>query len=214
MDAIRLSASDLDAYRRFRANEDAELADLIAHLRRETPPSEAMEAGTALHAALEIADPGAEFERMEANGYTFDMQIEGEIDMPAIRERKETREFMIGRTLATLVGKVDAIHGQRIEDHKFTGRFDPERFMASMQWRVYLTIFGANEFRWNIFEGREIAPKHYVISAFHQLRMHRYPGMERDVEHEVAQFIEFARCHLPERLTPREPLSFEYLGVG
>lgn len=214
MDALRVSSTDIDAYRRFRSDEGADLGDLLAQLRRETPPTEAMAAGTAFHAALETADPGAEFAQMEAHGFTFDLALDGEIDLPAIREMKETRDILIGSCLVTLVGKVDAIHGHTVYDHKLTSRYDPERFLNSMQWRVYLDVFGANTFVWNIFEARETGPKHRTIHALHRLTMHRYPGMDRDIAHELSLFIDLARTHLPERVKPREPLAFELLGQG
>lgn len=199
VDTLRVSASDLDAYRYFLGNEEAEIADLIAQLRRETPPTEAMMAGTALHAALENASVG-DFDRLEANGYSFEIKADGEIDLPTIRECKATRLYLIDRCRITLVGKVDAIHGKRVDDHKFTGRFDADRFLGSLQWKVYCSVFGADTFRWNIFEGREEAPKHYKITSIHALTMHRYPGMEEDVEDAVRGFLSFARTHLPERI--------------
>lgn len=209
MDALRVSATDIDSYRRFRANEDAELADLLAHLRKETPPTEAMLAGTAFHAALEIAEPGAEFPQMEANGFLFDITVDAEIDLPQIREMKATRDYLIGDCLVTLVGKVDAIQGHTVFDHKLTGRYDAERFLGSYQWRVYLEVFGANTFVWNVFEAKETGPKHRTIHALHRLTAHRYPGMDRDVTRELSLFVDLARLHLPERMKPRKPLDFE-----
>lgn len=198
MNTLRVSATDIDAHRRYRAEEDVELADLLAQLRRESPPTESMMAGTALHAALENAEPG-DFARLSADGYAFDFDTEGEIDLPSIREMKATREYEIAGTLVTLVGKVDAIHGRRVDDHKFTAQYDAERYMGSYPWRVYLEVFGADEFRWNIFEGREDGPKSYVIRNIHKLTMHRYPGMAADVVAELGRFVEFARDHLPEK---------------
>lgn len=198
MDLIRVSATDIDALRYFRADDEADLADLLAQLRRESAPTDSMLAGTALHKALETAADG-EVKGFEIDGYRFSIDADAELDLPTIREMKATKEFIIGDCVVTLVGKVDAIHGRRVDDHKFTTRYDPERFLSSYQWRIYLDIFDADEFRWNIFEGRESAPKNYIISAFHPLRMHRYPGMARDIEREVTAFVRFARVHLPER---------------
>lgn len=201
MDTLRVSASDIDALRYFLADDDAELADLLAQLRRETPPTEAMTVGTALHAALEICQPGSHGE-LSANGYTFEFRADCEIDLPEIRECKATQDYQIDGCLVTLVGKVDAIHGLRVDDHKFTSRYDAERFLNSYQWRVYLDIFGADEFRWNVFEGRQDTsdPQRYVIYNVHQLTTHRYPGMEEDVRRAVRTFLGFARQHLPERI--------------
>lgn len=213
MDTLRVSASDLDAYRYFLANEEADLASLLAQLRRQSPPTEAMMAGTALHTALENASTG-EFDVLEADGYSFEIKAEGEIDLPSIRECKGTRDYLIDGCRITLVGKVDAIHGKRVDDHKFTGRFDPDRFLGSLQWRVYLEVFGADEFRWNIFEGREVAPQAYVITAIHPLRMHRYPGIGEDVKAALRGFLAFAREHLPEKVIPFEPGPADFLACG
>lgn len=198
MDTLRVSATDIDALRYFRSDDEAELGDLLRQLRREEPPTEAMLAGTALHKALELTSAG-EHKGFAVDGYLFSFETEAEIDLPAIREMKETREYVVGNVLVTLVGKVDGIHGKRVDDHKFTARYDAERYMGSYQWRIYLEIFGADEFRWNVFEGRESAPKNYLITNIHQLRMSRYPGIAEDVEREVANFVDFARDHLPER---------------
>lgn len=204
MERLRVSATDIDAYRRFLnppiPDMEIELADLLAQLRREEPPTESMLAGTALHAALERAQDG-EFEALAIDGYTFHFDADLDLELPSIREIKGTRDYEIDGCLVTLVGKVDAIHGRRIEDHKFTSRYDAERFLGSYQWRIYLEVFGADEFRWNVFEGKEVEPKVYRIYGFHQLGAHRYPGMDEDVVREVGAFLDFARVHLPERVS-------------
>lgn len=203
MEGLRVSASDLDALRYFLANEDAELEPLLVQLRREGEPTEAIMAGTALHAALENSAPG-EYGSLEADGYTFTFEVDGEIDLPEIREIKATREYLVAGCAVTLVGKVDAIAGRTVDDHKFTSRYDAERFMGSYQWRAYLDIFDADTFRWNVFEGRA-DPKddrRYVIRDIHRLTMHRYPQLRADLELEIARFVDFARQHLPERFYP------------
>jgi hypothetical protein len=199
---IRISATDIDAYRRFRADEDADLATFLEEMRKKFEPTPAMAAGSALHSALEHAKPG-EFKSLFAKGHLFIITPDVELDLPDIRECKATREFQVGPITATVVGKVDAVLGNRIDDHKFTSNFDAERFLTSYQWRIYLDIFDAYEFRWNVFEGREAEPdtKRYFINAVHPLRTFRYPGMEADVEKEIGLFVEFARQHLPERIT-------------
>lgn len=206
MQAIRVSATDIDQLRYFRDTDEMELAELIARLKHLMPSSEAMEAGTALHAALEHAEPGdhAGFTR---DGFTFSFETDAELDLPAIREMKATREYLVDDVVVTLVGKVDAIHGKTIYDHKFTAQFDADRYLGSFQWRGYLEIYGADAFRWNIFEARESAPKNYLIRNVHKLTMHRFPGMAEGVEREVREFVVFARDHLPERFMPVERVA-------
>jgi len=205
MDCLRVSASDLDAFRYFMNNEEAELSDLLAQLRRETPPTQSMLAGTALHYALEHSKAGS-FDKLEANGFTFDLNFDAELDLPDIREVKATKDIKIDDCLVTLVGKVDAIHGRRVDDHKFTSRYDAERFLGSYQWRIYLDVFDADEFRWNVFEGRPDTkdPQHYIINNMHPLKMHRYPGMPDDIKRALSAFVAFARAHMPERFTGPE----------
>lgn len=201
MQALRVSATDIDALRRFYDEEDADLADLVRQLRHLMPSTEAMEAGTALHAALEHA-PAGDHKGFERDGFLFSFDTDAEIDLPAIREMKATRDYLVDDVVVTLVGKVDCLHGKRIDDHKFTARFDADRYMDSYQWRVYLEVFGADLFRWNIFEALESTPKHYLIRNVHKLEMHRYPGIAEDVERAVRAFVVFARDHLPERFQP------------
>jgi hypothetical protein len=210
MQALRVSATDIDALRRFYDEEDADLADLIRQLRHLMPSTESMEAGTALHKAFELAEPG-EHKGFEVDGFTFSFETDAAIDLPVIREMKATREYLVDDVIVTLVGKVDAIHGKRVDDHKFTARFDPDRYLDSYQWRIYLEVFGADEFRWNIFEAMESAPKNYLIRAVHPLKMHRYPGMGADVERQVRAFVAFARDHLPERFIPQASLRLAEL---
>jgi hypothetical protein len=201
MQALRISATDIDQLRYYRDTDEMELADLIARLKHLMPSSEAMEAGTALHAALENATEGT-FGGFERDGFTFSFECDADLDLPALREMKATREYLIDDVVVTLVGKVDATHGKAIFDHKFTAQFDADRYLGSFQWKAYLEIFGANAFTWNIFEARESAPKNYLIRNVHKLTMHRYPGMAEDVERDIREFVVFARDHLPERFAP------------
>lgn len=196
---MRLSATDLDAFRRWRDTEDADLGLLLAQLRRELPPSEPMLAGSAFHKALELSPYEDAADTLTANGYRFDMELDATLDLPMIRELKATRELRVDGEPVTLVCVADAVFGRRIDDHKFTGRFDADRFLAGFQWRVNLTVFDADRFRWNVFEGSQVEPGRYRVYAMHQLEAVRYPGMEDDVMREIRDFVSFARVYLGER---------------
>jgi hypothetical protein len=205
---IRVSVTDLDAFRYFRENEHVELENFLAQMRRQSEPTEAMLAGTALHKALELAQTG-EFDALEADGYRFEIAADASISLPDIREMKATKEYRIGDCIVTLVGKVDAALGPTIYDHKFTSRYDPDRFLSGYQWRAYLDIFEANHFVWNIFEGRAKSSRdkgeviegvsEYVVTRFHVLGADRYPEMHRDLVNEIAAFVDMARVHLLEK---------------
>lgn len=199
---LRVSVSDVDQLRYYLANEEMELDDLLARLRREGEETEPMRAGSALHKALENATEG-EYDKLCADGYTFDLAIDGELDLPPLRELKAEKTYHVAGVNVTLVGKVDTIDGKRVDDHKTTSRFDVEKFYDSYQWRFYLDMFNADLFRWNVFVMRPDSKKagHYIVSEFHQPTQHRYPALERDCQIELKQFVIFAQRYLPERFT-------------
>jgi hypothetical protein len=199
MALLRVSVSEIDSFRYFMADEDGDLSSLLARLRREEPPTEAMQAGTALHAALETCRDGS-LDEVISDGFRFTFAFDEELDLPQSREMKATREYGIDGHTVTLVGKVDAVLGRRIDDHKFTSRYDAERFLGSYQWRAYLDLFDADQFRWNVFEGRETGERHYTITNLHKLTMHRYPDMEADLRRQLSAFVDFVSAHMPERL--------------
>ena len=192
---MRCAATDLDAWRHYRDTEGASLSALLAQLRRESVPTEAMLAGRAFHRALETCGTGAHG-RLAADGYTFDLDLDATLVLPAIREVKATRDYRIDHHRITLVGRVDAIDGRRIDDHKLTTHWDPERFLDSYQWRVYLAVFGASLFRWNVFEARAHGPRRYVVFALHPLEMTRYPELDADLRRELAEYARFYRTHV------------------
>jgi len=197
---MRVSVTEIDAYRRWKADEEAELEPLLRQLRKLDAPSEQMLAGSALHKALELATDGALF-KVEQDGFKFVFDMNEEIALPVMREIKAEKVYMVGGQPVTLVGKVDALHGKRVEDHKTTGRFDAERFMDSYQWRAYLSIFAADVFQWNVFEmGEQTEPRLYRVFAFHQFRQYRYAAMESDLMQALADFVGFASVYLPERI--------------
>lgn len=194
---MRISVTELDQLAYFR-NSDMELSELLARLRRETPPTEAMAAGTAFHTILENAGE-CELDEVTQDGFTFRFELEAELSLPRIRELKLEKPYFIDGIEVTLVGKVDALNGKTVYDHKTTSRFDAEKYMDAIQWRAYLDMFGADRFIYNVFE---VADKQgvRVVRDFHPLTFYRYPSLPQDVFEALSDFVGFARQHLPERL--------------
>jgi hypothetical protein len=186
--------SNIESFRRWRQDEEQTVEDLVKFITTDEP-TPAMLAGTAFHRALELASEGLH-DMLQANGYTF--LVSGNIELPAIREMRAYRDY---RGL-TVTGQVDGLHGKTVIDHKTTARCDPERYLEGCQWRFYLDIFGADVFRWNIFEIREVAPQEYQVSEPQVLTAYRYPELRADCDALAADYLDFARKHLP-----REPLN-------
>jgi hypothetical protein len=197
--------SEVESFRQWRDDEDADLELLLTRLRGQSEPSEVMRAGTAFHAALETAQEGST-EVLTAMGYLFPIRMNAELALPAIRELRASKTYELPDCTITVSGQLDALDGKRIEDHKTTGRFDPERYLSGFQWRLYLEIFGADHFRWNVFEiAATDDPLMWDVKDFHVLEQYRYPAMGADCKSLVADLAEFAKAHLPERFTPVQP---------
>lgn len=200
---LRLSVTDLDQLQWFRAHEDMTLEELLDRFRKREE-TEAMRRGTAFHKFLETANDG-EFGSVEIDGYKFRFDLDAEVSLPTIRELKATREYRAHGVTVTLVGKLDAMHGKRVDDHKLTGQFQVDRYCDSIQWRCYLAIFDADAFRYNIFEYIEDRQTgDLVVRDYHPLNFYRYPDLEAEVEREVGEFVLFAKQHLPERFTQEQ----------
>lgn len=197
---IRISATSLEAFRRWKANPDADLDEIISYLLRKTPPTEAMAAGSAFHRVLENASTG-ELTVVSVDGFTFDFtQMEGELALPDRREKKLTLEAEIAGEPVTFVGVVDAIDDTTIYDHKLTASIDPENYTDSLQWRCYLDWFGKNKFTYNLFQKYQPArqPDTYLIKQFMPLTFYSYPEIHRDVTEAATEFVHFIKEFIPE----------------
>lgn len=185
--------SHLESFRRWRDDDGQTVADLVARL-TEHQPTERMLVGTAFHRALELAKPGR-YDTMEAEGYTFTLP-KACIALPTVRELRASKAY----GLLTVTGQVDGIDGLRIEDHKTTAQMDAEGYFDGYQWRFYLDIFGADVFRWNVFELKpplkKDPPKTYRVGEPQHLTQYRYPGMGNDCSRLAHEFCEFVRTYL------------------
>lgn len=195
---LAVSVTDLDAFRYYLSDEDADLDKLLAQLRREEPPTEQMLAGTALHKALELAEPG-DFPMLEAEGHRFTFEDSLAVELTPIRELKASKVYTVAGVDVLVTGKVDGLCGRRVDDHKTTARFDPERFLQGYQWRFYLDIFDATHFRWNVFEMDPRGMRLYHVFATHRIEQYAYVGMYQDCIGLLWKFVEFAKQHLPDR---------------
>lgn len=187
--------SNIETFRRWRLDEEQDAADLVARL-TDFQPTQPMEAGTAFHKALELAQPG-EYATLEANGYTFHMDDDAAIALPSVRE------IRCGRAYGPLYvsGQVDALHGIRVEDHKTTSQFNADGYFEGCQWRFYLDIFGCAIFRWNVFviapvRGKE---KTYTVDPPQMIEQVRYPGLHDDCMALASDYYRFASIYLPQQ---------------
>ncbi len=189
--------SHVEAFRRFEEGDDISAETLAKRIRGEEKPTQRMEAGTAFHSVLEHIEPGR-YDSISAHGFTF--QLPGAFVLPVagIRELRASKTYWPDDEPIIISGQVDAIEGLRIEDHKTTASLDAEGYFAGYQWRFYLDIFGADVFRWNVFEIAPVpkAERTYRLKAQHRLEQFRYPALEADCDALVTRFARFVREHI------------------
>lgn len=194
---MKYRVSSVEAFRQWELDDEAETDELIAKINGTFPSSQAMQAGTAFHTVLELSPTGLEVNEAQQDGFTFVFFQDMVIEVNPIRELRASKTYMVDGQPIVISGQVDSIAGKRIEDHKTTSRFDPERYLTGYQWRLYLDIFGADHFRWNVFELRELEePMTYLVSDSHRLEQFRYPGLEADCFALVSRFARFVRDHV------------------
>lgn len=213
---MRLSVSDLESFRYWKAGDDPDPADLIARLKHEAPPTPQMEAGHAFARLFEESRPG-DLVTAESEGWSFDFsQLDASISVPPIRELKGEMEIATPYGLVTLVGKVDGLYGKRVHDQKLTERWDAEKYTDSLQWRAYLTMFDAWAFTYDVFLAKydlgderpgargfpatSVPPpaKWVEVREYHAVTFYAYPEMRRDVERAVCELAGVVAKHIPE----------------
>lgn len=197
---IRVSATQLESYRRWMINDESTIGDMINYLLRRTPPTEAMLVGSAFHKVLENAKYNDELTLVEQDGFKFDLSaLDCEIALPETKEFKLEKQTIINGEQVTFVGVVDAIQVNEIFDHKLTSKPDVENYIDSMQWRCYLDWFDCDKFTYNLFQSYKPDNQDiYQIKSFLPVSFYRYDRMGRDIHNISSSFIEFVKTHVPE----------------
>ena len=184
---IRISATQLEAYRRWLESEEATIEEMVAYLEKKVQPNEAMLAGSAFHKVLEDHE-NMTLAFVEKDGFKFDFsEIETEI------------EKRINGEPVTFVGVVDAMESDCVFDHKLTAYIDAENYTDSMQWRCYLSWLGMSKFTYNLFQKYTPVAESdkCVIKSVTQISFYRYPEMENDVLLLATQLVDFIKANAP-----------------
>ena len=172
--SMTATVSRLTAFRYWRGNEEATTDDWLNELN--APPNHRMDVGAAFQTVLENLSVGGEFANCEADGISFNFKCDAAIpQLNPVYGRKDYGQVLVS-------GKAGIVDGKRIEVFKTTKRFEAEKRQDDYQWRLYLDLFDADEFVWNIFV---IAPNNpdetsYDVVDYHRLTATRYPGLQAD----------------------------------
>lgn len=195
---IRLSVSDLETYRYWKADEGSTVEQLVERLAHRAPPTPQMMAGRALAKLFELARDGDEVLVTEVDGWRFTFALDQAFALPPVRELKAEVVYQTPNGPVTLVGKVDGLAGLTVHDQKLTERWDPERYLDSLQWRAYLDMFGADTFVYDVFVAYYSGANDVKITEYNRMPFYRYPGLADDVRRAVVELAEVVAEFVPE----------------
>lgn len=195
--------TDIDRVRAYMllGDEAESLDELLAYLRRELPQSPAMLAGGAFHKALELAARG-EYDHLEADGFSFEIDCDGEIPHYAEKELWVRKIFEVGTRQVLVRGRLDGKAGDTVADFKTTSKYDPDKYLEGYQWRFYLGMTGAYRFVWHVFRWLQDTKQstRYSVREIFRLEQFAYPELEADLQSALALYVGFVETHLPERI--------------
>jgi hypothetical protein len=171
----------------------------VRQLLKLEPASAKMEAGTIMHRVFELAEYG-NLSRVSLNGWTMICpdSVNFEVELP------ECREIPIKAIVGDkpIFGKVDSISATTVRDLKFTGKFDAERYMQSMQWKTYLTMTRFDNFIYDVIvTDTDEINKVITIKSYEKLTLYRYDNLDEEVKECINNYWELLN-HL-------KPLIFE-----
>ena len=107
-----------------------------------------------------------------------------------INEIKAELPITTGNGDAVLAARADKVLGLAVMDYKTTSnQFEAERYMQSVQWKIYCLAFSAHSFTYRVFEIRD--GDVLTIKAAHALTCRPYPGMAEEVQRLAGDFIGF-----------------------
>jgi len=189
------SVSNLEAYRRYCAGL-CSYDDLIKGIVHRTP-NQKMIAGTELHKHIENGYVPQKFQT--PCGLTVimpDKEISLYAGNPEISGEWVSREGYCVR------GRADAVDFETVYDHKLTSSGG---YRDSFQWRLYLMIFNARLFIYNIFQCGDISNNQLFVRDFTTEEYTRYSGMDDECNDLVSDYMKFIHpTILEEKLNARK----------
>lgn len=191
-------ATQLEAFRRYLANDYVTHEDMLATLRGELVQNEAMRFGTAVHSALESKITRPE-PTLNVDGYMLSpasIKLATELVTPyASTEVTFTRDWSFDIGDVQLKGTCDVVQGRQVMDYKTTfNSIDDGKLRSyedSYQWRAYLALTGCEHFIYNIMQWKEDGGIWYIAKQEY-VTCNRYTGIIDDVGIMLHGLHEFA----------------------
>ena len=179
---MRISTTTLESYRLYRSFDWMSTADMVATATGTKEWTPAMSAGTLFESAVD----GEVTDGVDAS------------DVQGVRDRlPEGRITQAKITLDVLgheiVAKADYLHGLQVRDLKTTQKaIKIDRYLDSLQWRIYLEAFGGIEFWYDVVQIK-LFKGVWIVKAMEQFACYPYPGLRGDIEHWVDRYVKWHR---------------------
>lgn len=207
----RISTTAVESYRLFKNEDWFDFEKIKADLSKKSEQTDLMLRGSSLHEILECPPENRmmRFGSYSATGapiyrhlnHSWSMaDIDGiELTDEGKNEIKVEHFIEFPKFNVLLVAKVDKLNGYEITDYKTTeSAFDADKYMDSIQWKIYCLIFGAKRFIYRIFE---LSPFYlnrnsglidfWQIKDEHILECVPYLGMENEIRETIQDFVYF-----------------------
>jgi len=198
---LRTRVTALESYRRVLQEEYAREDELIASIKgKPFEPNQYMLAGTAFHAILADPDKHREGDKdggyYTSKGWFFDEETTDVAVLHVGKGSCEVPGFKIFQTShgpITVNGICDRINGKIIRDAKATWSTpDAKNYERSLQWKLYLQLFEADQFAYDIFAFSEPKDGFCKLRDIVSFNLFRYPEIGADCERWVRDFVQWA----------------------
>ena len=161
---IKVSATNLEAYRKY-LEERISLDALLDTVLRRSQPNSMMIKGTLFHEMLQTSEP-EKFQEYFSQACIETARSFMNYRSPLF-EVKTRKQYLTRRGIVSLTGVADQILGNKVIEIKT--RYSPiqyETYSESLQWRVYCDVFDVPEVQYNVFEFKHVSDNDYKACAF------------------------------------------------
>ena len=210
--SLRISTTTLESWRLYRETDWMTEGKLVAQIKGAFTPTPEILQGIAFEKILRDPEPYRFFreeDRYMADGVVFGADVIKEalthIPKSMLWQVKGTKVYEIDGEPVLVVGKTDGFRGRQIAEIKTTGSFQIDKYLGSLQWRLYLDIFGASSVTYIVFVLRYRKREGAVaLVDTHTFDCLPYNGMATDIREALTSLVSFVRLRgLEEYFAPK-----------
>ena len=193
---MRISATQLEAFRLFTVEDWMTTEMLEASIRGEQPDSPQMALGRAFENILMEPARYAVPRGFVSDGYQFSDDTMARclalVDRRGVFQVKATKRY---RDDIDVVAKADQVVGVALAEWKTTtGSFDVEKYLPSLQWRFMVDIFQAKAVQYHVFVLDDHGNSVVDVRSIESFSVYPYRHLAQDCEAWVSQFADYVRA--------------------